>query len=409
MQLNMYFCTEIDAYLMKIMKYQALLCVFFALLTSCGGQKEERVVAPWGEVGTPDSLWETDNFDLEQIQFGGEMIMLTVSGPMTYYDHRGRQLGVQYMMAQKFADKLGVRLRVDICRDTTEMLEKLIQGDGDLIAVPLADSISSDVLFCGPGSDSLHIHWAVNRDKPHLARELSEWYKPSMLAEVRKEEEFLLSSRSVKRRVFSPMLNRSAGIISHYDGLFMQYCQSIRWDWRLMAAQCYQESTFDPKATSWAGAKGLMQIMPRTADALGLSRDKMYDPESSIAAAAKLLGQLEGKFSDIADRYERTNFVLASYNGGYHHVRDAMALCQRDGKNPHRWDDVSEYILKLAQPQYYQDPIVKHGYMRGSETEGYVRKIRERWQSYRGVKSPRTGFHATPQKAKRERKKKYDV
>lgn len=395
-------------FLRKMMKKLVLSCLLLLFL-SCIEKKKEPIVAPWGEVGAVDSIWDTDHFDLEQIQAGGELIMLTLSGPETYYDHRGRQLGAQFLLAQKFADKLGVGLRVDICRDTTELLRKLVAGDADMIAVPLPELLTDSVLFCGPGNDSLDIHWAVNIDKPRLAEELDLWYKPDMLDQVRKEEAFLLSSRSVKRHVFSPMLSRKDGIISHYDQLFMRYSQPIRWDWRLMAAQCYQESTFDPKATSWAGAKGLMQIMPRTADDLGLPREKMYDPESSIAAASKLLGQLEGKFADIADRYERTNFVLASYNGGYHHIRDAMTLCQRDGRNPHRWADVADYVLKLSQPQYYNDPIVKHGYMRGSETEGYVRKIRERWQSYRGVKSPRTEFHATPQKAKRIRKKKYEI
>ena len=77
-----------------------------------------------------------------------------------------------------------------------------------------------------------------------------------------------------------------------------------------MAAQAYQESTFDPKATSWAGAKGLMQIMPTTADHLGLPRDQMYDPEKSIAAAAKLIEELEHTFSDISDHRERINFML---------------------------------------------------------------------------------------------------
>jgi membrane-bound lytic murein transglycosylase F len=87
-----------------------------------------------------------------------------------------------------------------------------------------------------------------------------------------------------------------------------------------------------------------------------------------------------------------------------------MALAQRDGKNPHRWADVSQYVLKLAQPEYYNDPIVKHGYMRGSETYNYVLKIQERWNGYRGVKTPRLGFTPSePRRATKERKKKYDV
>jgi membrane-bound lytic murein transglycosylase F len=276
------------------------------------------------------------------------------------------------------------------------MVRRLADGDADLILfrnMPTAKQLA----------------WRIGKNKPQLTKALQEWYRPQLLEEVKKEEDYLLSSRSVKRRVYAPMLNAKGGVISHYDHLFMTYSRDIRWDWRLMAAQCYQESTFDPRAVSFAGAKGLMQIMPGTADHLGLSRDKLYDPESNIAAAAKYIAELQQSFSDIRENYERTNFVLASYNGGAHHIRDAMALARRDGRNPHRWADVSAYVLKLAQPAYYNDPLVKHGYMRGSETVDYVSKIRQRHAGYQGVKSPHLGFHPSQPRKADKRKNKYDL
>ena len=189
----------------------------------------------------------------------------------------------------------------------------------------------------------------------------------------------------------------------------MAYSRDIRWDWRLLAAQCYQESTFDPRAVSFAGAKGLMQIMPGTADHLGVPRSKLYEPEANIQAAVKYIGQLQNTFKDVRDQYERTNFVLAAYNGGAHHIRDAMALAKRDGRNPHRWSEVSPYVLKLAQPQYYNDPIVKYGYMRGSETVDYVQRIRQRHAGYQGVKTPHMGFHTSKPRKADKRKNKYDL
>ena len=88
-----------------------------------------------------------------------------------------------------------------------------------------------------------------------------------------------------------------------------------------------------------------------------------------------------------------------------------MALAQKNGRNPRRWGDVEPFVLGLSRPEYYNDPVVKYGYMRGSETTEYVRKITERWNGYRGVKTIRAGFspNTVPQKAKRERKKKYQV
>jgi len=381
---------------------------------SCRQNRDAKLATPWGEIG--DSVPQADRFDLEQIVANGEMIMLTVSGPETYYDYHGRQLGTQYMLCQKFADKMGVSLRVEVCRDTAEMLRRIAAGEGDVVACRIdkrqlavgKDSLGG-LIFCGEAADTAAVAWVVGGEKPQLAEAIREWYRPSLLADAKREESFLLSSQSVKRHVYAPMLNRKGGVISRYDALFVAYSRPIRWDWKLMAAQCYQESTFDPQAKSWAGACGLMQIMPATAAELGLPMDKINHPESNIAAAAKLLGQLENKFSDIQNRQERINFVLASYNGGYHHIRDAMALAAKHGKNQHRWTDVSMFVLLLSQPQYYRDPVVKHGYMRGSETADYVEKIRQRWQSYKGVRTPRVGFSGvTPQKAKRQ-KKKYNI
>lgn len=376
------------------MKLLSTLIFILILLCSCGQKKQETVVTPWGEIA--DTIPTDDSFDLDEIQRNGELIALTLTGPETYYDYRGKHLGAQYLLAQKFADKLGVSLRMEVCRDSAEMLQRLEDGEADLICYPMTKK--------GLG-------WLVGDDKEDLEEELKAWYKPGMLAEVKKEEEFLLSNRAVRRRVFAPMLNRAGGVISHYDGFFQRYASTIRWDWRLLAAQCYQESTFDPKARSWAGACGLMQIMPGTADHLGLSRTNIYDPEQNIAAAVRYLAELERNFSDIREHSERTKFVLAAYNGGHFHIRDAMALARKNGRNANSWREVESFVLGLSQPQYYNDPVVKNGYMRGSETVDYVRKIHERWNGYRGVKTVRTisGPQGIPQKAKHERKKKYQI
>ena len=361
----------------------------FLVVTACT-QKQPEPMTPWGGEEAESS---SSTFDLEQIVSNGELIALALSGPETFYDYRGKHLGTEYMLCQRFTNKIGVSLRIELCRDSAEMERRLKDGEADLI------------LFRNDGK-SKQLAWHIGKDKPELTKALKEWYRPQLIEEVRKEEDYLLSSRSIKRRVFAPMLNAKGGVISHYDGYFQQYCRSIRWDWRLMAAQCYQESTFDPQARSWAGACGLMQIMPSTADHLGLARDDMFNPEKSIAAAAKLIGELDRSFSDIRNHQERIKFILAAYNGGANHVRDAMALARKNGRDPQRWADVSPYILLLAQPEYYNDPVVKYGYMRGSETAGYVDKIMQRWNGYRGVKSPSVGgISGTPQRATHQKKK----
>ena len=373
---------------MRFLNKYALMGALLTLLLSCT-QKQERIVTPYGSV--LDSVNVSEDFDLAEIQTNGELIMATLNGPETYYDYHGKSLGTQYLICQQFADSLGVRLRVDVCRDSAELVQKLRSGDVDLVAWAKPGQIDADP------------------EKTDLVEALRLWNRPSRVDAARQEETALLTVKKVRRRIFSPMLDKNKGIISNYDGYFQQYSRDIRWDWRLMAAQCYQESTFDPKAVSFAGAKGLMQIMPGTADHLGVARDKLYDPETNIAAAAKLIKELQQAFSDIRDQYERTNFVLASYNGGSHHIRDAMALARRDGKNASRWAEVAPYVLKLATAQYYNDPIVKYGYMRGSETVDYVEKIRSRHASYQGVRSPHVGFHPSQPRKADKRKNKFDI
>lgn len=368
-------------------------------LVSCSDNKKVEATAPWGDTNTNSA--NTGDFDLSNIVDNGELIVLTMSGPETYYDYHGHSLGLEYMMCEKFAQSQGVSVRVEVCSDTTEMVRRLLNDDADLIAFPLPKNVKGGKAldFCGAGVDSTHVQWAVRKDSPELAKALNNWFKPEFRKEIQQEEAFLLSTRSIRRHIYSPMLNRKGGIISHYDSYFMSYSMDFGWDWRLMAAQCYQESCFDPKAVSWAGACGLMQIMPSTANHLGLPLQRLYDPEMNIAAAAKYLRELSAKFSDIPDRMERMNFTLACYNGGYHHVRDAMSLAQKHGKDPRNWDDVSKYVLLLSQPAYYRDPVVKYGYMRGSETVDYVHKIRDRWEQYRSlVHTPRLGI--PPKRAK---------
>lgn len=388
----------------------------FVLLTACKQRQEERrVVTPWGEVQT-DSIPSTDDFTLSDIVSNGELIMVTLSGPDTYYDYHGRGMGAQFLLCEKFAQSIGVSLRVELCKDTMEMISKVRDGQADIIAYMLPDSIApaDSLRFCGTTQNN-GSQWAVSLSNKDLADALDKWYKPNMLDDIKAEEQRMLTTATVKRHVYSPFLNRSTGVISKYDDLFRKYAPLARWDWRLMASQCYQESCFDPNARSWAGARGLMQIMPATAAHLGLPMEDINKPAPNIQAAARYLQELSNAFRDIPNVSERQNFVLAAYNGGSFHVRDAMALTRKNGGNPQRWGDVARYMLLLKEPKGYQDPVVKHGYMRANETVDYVDKIRVRYAQYRGVPmgklpSASGGKNYSPvEPRKAKRKNKYHV
>jgi len=365
----------------KIYIYVALLLV---LLSSCKKRQQGPVIAPWGAV--TDTIPADGTFSLRDVMANGELILLTISGPETYYDYHGRGLGIQYLVAEKFAQHLGVGLRVEVCKDSAEVVSKLKEGGGDVMALMPPDSLRAN--------------------EKSLEEELRKWYRPEMIDEARKEEKRMFTVAKVKRRVYSPYLNRSSGIISKYDALFQKYAPVARWDWRLMAAQCYQESCFDPQARSWAGARGLMQIMPKTAAHLGLPMEQIHEPEANISAAARYLQQLMQTFGDIPNVHERQNFVLAAYNGGAGHVRDAMALARKHGADTRTWGSVSRYLALLSNPEYYRDPVVKNGYMRSSETIDYVERIRSRYSQYGGVPMGRSysggASPVMPRKAKRK-------
>lgn len=224
--------------------------------------------------------------------------------------------------------------------------------------------------------------WAVRRDCPLLAQAANEWQKnnatsPAYTASMKR---YFETSKSLPH---SPILSLREGKISHYDELFKKYAKEINWDWRLLASLAYKESNFDTTAVSWAGAKGLMQLMPSTAHAMGMPPGKEQNAEESIKAAVKYLGITTKSFMQIPDP-ERIHFVLASYNSGIGHVLDAMALAEKYGKKKYVWkDNVEKYILLKSQEEYFTDSVCKYGYFRGTETYTFVRDIMGRYEQYK--------------------------
>lgn len=181
-------------------------------------------------------------------------------------------------------------------------------------------------------------------------------------------------------------LDLSSGRVSAFDNLFRRVGKESGFDWRLMAAQGFHESHFNSDRVSWAGARGIMQIMPRTARAYGLGAKEMKNPEQNIATAGKILADLNKSLAKkVPDPNERIKFVIAAYNAGLGHVLDAIALAQKYGRNPRKWNgNVEQTLLMKANPDYYTDPVCRAGYFRGRETVAYVRNVMD---SYSRIKS----------------------
>jgi soluble lytic murein transglycosylase len=99
-----------------------------------------------------------------------------------------------------------------------------------------------------------------------------------------------------------------------YEDLIVKYSNERGLDPSLVAAVIMQESRFNPTAVSYAGAQGLMQIMPGTqkgiASKLGYSSWDIYDPETAINFGTYHLQGLMGRYNS------NIKAVLAGYNAG---------------------------------------------------------------------------------------------
>ena len=225
--------------------------------------------------------------------------------------------------------------------------------------------------------------WAVRKTSPLLCEAANEWHKinktsPAYNASTKRYFE------NRKRMPHGPILSVKDGKISHFDHLFKKYATKIGWDWRIIASLAYNESNFDTTAVSWVGAKGLMQLMPKTARAMGIPEGKEHDAEESVKAATKYLDQLAGYFNKVTTPDEKVKFILASYNAGIGHVFDAMALAEKYGYNKYVWNEhVEKFILLKSNEEYFNDPVCKNGYFRGRETYNFVRDILGRADMYK--------------------------
>ena len=231
-----------------------------------------------------------------------------------------------------------------------------------------------------------NLAWAVRKGSTKLMDTLNIWLDSFKTTKDYKNlyTKYFLNKKSTVLNL-TGYNSIKGGKISPYDKYLKKYCKNIDWDWRLLASLIFQESRFQNNLTSWAGAYGLMQLMPVTAANYGAYSGS--GPELNIAAGVKYIGYLDKMFIEkVPNKDERIRFILASYNIGPGHIIDAMELAKKYGKNPTLWkDNVEFYLISKATPKYYNDPVVKNGYCRGDDVCQFVYEIIERYQHYKNV------------------------
>lgn len=404
----------------------------------------------------------------------GELRVSTVQSPLTYTTVNDKDYGLDYELAQQFADYLGVKLKVTVRQNISQLFDDLDHGDADMLAAGLVynseriksyqagptyysvsqqlvyrvgstrpknlSNVTADQLTIAPGqvviSDLQNLQaqkypdlsWTVDEKRssadlmqavidgkldytiadsvaiglfqrvhPELAVALDvtdeqpvTWFSlqdddntlsAAMLdffnninedgSLARLEEKYLghgddfdyVDTRSFLRAVDS--------VLPDLQPLFEKYASEI--DWKLLAAISYQESHWDPLATSPTGVRGLMMLTKNTAQSLGLS--DRTDAEQSISGGMRYLQDMMSKVPDSVPQDEKIWFALAAYNMGYAHMLDARALTAKQKGNPDSWADVKQRLPLLSQKPWYSK--LTYGYARGHEAYAYVENIRK--------------------------------
>ena len=220
--------------------------------------------------------------------------------------------------------------------------------------------------------------WAVRNTDTLLLSALNEFIKK----EYRKGFYNVLHARYIDnptRLPADPELLAHNYRLSPYDEIVHKYADDFSFDWRLIVAQMYQESHFDPNAISYAGAKGLMQLLPATAEQVGIN--ERANPDKSIYGGIRYLDYLRGRFEDDLQLEDRTWFTLAAYNAGYNRVEKARELAEKIGLDKNRWfENVEVAMLMLARPYEKDGEYVRE--CRCGQTVVYIREIKTLYNNY---------------------------
>lgn len=272
------------------------------------------------------------------------------------------------------------------------LIAQVAEGTVDYAVVPSNDAavahniyLDYDVAF--PAGPRRLLAWAVAPGQKAL-RDALDVFLARMRADgtlARYAERYFEPVRRVERIDGEVFRDRIKSLLPQYRRAFEDAQASSGTEWRLLAAVAYQESQWDPYATSETGVRGLMQLTEETAKTLGVP-DRL-DARASIRAAGRYLRDLKEKLPARIAEPDRTWLALAAFNIGVAHLEDARVLAQKLKLNPDRWSDVRKALPLLAQPEYYAD--AKFGYARGGMPVAFVDRVRAYYDILLRAEAPR--------------------
>jgi len=390
LQLEVNVCNDLEQNFMNLEEGNVDLIAMNLTITS---ERKEKVAFTVPLLQTRQVLvqrkpqrWEEMN--TKQLESNLIRNQLDLSGKTVYV-----QSGSVYAVRlRSLSDEIGGGIQIkEVQLESEQLVQRVAMGEIDYAICDENVGIVNTLYF--PQLDVAtaisffqNVAWAVHPQSDSLRLEIDSWlsnHNNTSRYAILYNKYF--KNRHSYRNIHSEFYTLSSGKISGYDETIKKESERIGWDWRLMASLIYQESRFNPEAESWAGAFGLMQLMPSTAANYGITRDS--PPAAHIRAGISFIKWLEDRFIDeIDDQDERIKFVLASYNIGYGHIQDARRLAERYEDDPNVWHGgVEEWLLKKADPKYYTDQVVKYGYARGIETFNFVKEVIDRYEHYKNI------------------------
>ncbi|NTV01409.1 MAG: transporter substrate-binding domain-containing protein [Chlorobiaceae bacterium] len=305
-----------------------------------------------------------------------------------------RENSAYYNSLREIMDRYGIRIGIVPVHGSLTTGDLIGQVDEGKIRYTVADSniaaphqsIYREIDISTKLSGRQPLGWAVRKNSPKLREALDAW----LVREKRSGDIGSIHHKYYERQyqfrkyAANAFYSGKAGTISPFDKLVRAAAKTIGWDWRLLSSLIYEESQFDPGVVSWAGAVGLMQIMPSTGAMHGVYN--LTEPSANIRAGAAYLESLEKEWKEIKDADTRIKFILASYNVGPGHVRDAQKLAVKYGANPNLWEDnVEKYLRLKSEPGFYNDDAADLGYCNGGIPVRYTRSILDRYRLYTQV------------------------
>ena len=286
------------------------------------------------------------------------------------YGRNGLKTGFNYELLRYFATDNNKILIIRNSNKEENYYDSLRNGSIDILVTPTEDSANFDGLIRAKEIDQNSV-WLVNlREANSGVKLINHWVGTISNTDI---------YTNIKYRFYSnydpsKRLNRGKRVFSltPYDDLIKEYASQLDWDWRLLAAVIYQESRFSINSESNRGAKGLMQVMPRTAKNYGVTN--LLDPSENLKAGVSHLARLERMFRSI-DKDERANFILAAYNAGEGRIADCRNFTESRNLDKNKWDVVASTIPLMRTDDILQEDSVKLGKFYGYETLNYITKI----------------------------------